>query len=70
MGRERMRAQPLGLRWCSKWGHENGEGCADMKRGRHANVATREGRAEMVEGRMRTSPLGPSVELRMGPRSV
>eukprot|EP00959_Pyramimonas_sp_CCMP1952_P168900 3528483-Pyramimonas_sp.AAC.1 len=52
--------------------------CADMERGRHANVATgtfggvpygATKRGTEWGGRMRTPPLGPSVELPVGSRS-
>eukprot|EP00959_Pyramimonas_sp_CCMP1952_P201610 4216176-Pyramimonas_sp.AAC.1 len=43
-----------GLRWSSLWGHEPCDGCAEMRGG----------------PRMRSVPLGPSVELPVGPRTV
>ena len=46
-----------GLRWSSLWGRDPREGCAKM------------GIYERRE-LMRTWPLGPSVELPMGPRTV
>ena len=71
------------FRWSSLWGHEPCEGCAEMGRWRHADAlagafggvfygATKRVRGAPKWGwnRMRTLPLGPSVELPMGPRTV
>ena len=71
------------IRWNSLWGHETCEGCAEMGRRCHANFpigalggapfgATKRVRGvpKWGGGAMRTFPLGPSVELPMGPRSA
>ena len=72
-----------GLRWSSLWGHETCEGCAEMSavpacERSHWGLrwsylwghGTCEGCAQMEGGGMRFMPLGPSVELPMGPRNV
>ena len=69
------------LRWSSLWGHEPCEGCAEMARWRHAGPGTGAlggapyGATQRVRGvpkwrggGTRALPLGPSVELPMGPR--
>ena len=78
-----MRTLPLGPSAELLWGHDPREECAEMARGRHANSATGAfggapyGATILVRGvpkwggaPMRTLPLGPSVELPMGPRTV
>ena len=72
-----------GLRWSSLWGYETCEGCAKVDPNTHAGPATGAfggapyGATKRVRGvpkwgggGMRTLPLGPSVELPMGPRTV
>ena len=71
------------FRWSSLWGHKPREGCAKMGRWRHADPpagafggapygATNRVRGvpKLGGGAMRTLPLGPSVVLPMGPRTV
>ena len=78
-----MRTLPLGLSVELPTGPDPREGCAEMGRGRHADPATGafggapywatnrvRGAPKWGGAAMRALPLGPSVELPMGPRTV